>query len=772
MAGRRFSLIQICYIGISVLCVISLWFSPAVADELRFDSAAAWRTWQLPAGLLQFDADGALSLTRFEQHINAVVDARAYRHQTKERGLVRGGIWQAGSNRVAAVRVIDGDIESIWQPNPGDGVRNWNIEIDLGRVVVARELVLHFPDRDGARPFRQFDVFVSTGERFRGRSDDVFIHREVYSTTLPNTETQLRIPLAYELADTLIALDAGLDLEGEQSFLPVQYVRLEAQELSADAALAEIEVWGIGGNIAPGAIARGGALRSGELASSLENAIDSDMDTRVSLRSGIVEESWRASGMWLQVDLGATFWVDQIFLSPLRPGFGLSLAQQLLVDGENVGLQPLLREEATGNGINHFFYVFAPRKIRHLLLHALDGRSWGGSLDEFMIHALGHPAQVVLRSDFIDLGQVVGDGRSKAISSLSWDAEQAPGAQIQLRSRAGNSLRQDLTFHNRLGAVVTERTWLSTPKVLRGRIDTTIVASDDWDDWSNVYQLAQEPFKSQTPARLIQLEAILSTQDPQVTPVLRSLSLHFNDALVQRAWGRVLPRRAEPNETTRFSYVLWPQGDELDRGFDRLRLAVRGAVDLSAVTLAVGGVKVEALAIDAPADSLLFITLPEEIKDDSLQIEFTARILENATVVALDLGSVQTPDIWQSVSPRERHADVVFLPDLVGREQLLTDLLVAPQAFTPNADGINDRVDISFVVLNADGSAAQVRIFDLAGRLVAELAATASGRVRSYSWDGRDRRGHRVEPGIYMCDIDAGAAAGDGRILRSIAVTY
>lgn len=133
---------------------------------------------------------------------------------------------------------------------------------------------------------------------------------------------------------------------------------------------------------------------------------------------------------------------------------------------------------------------------------------------------------------------------------------------------------------------------------------------------------------------------------------------------------------------------------------------------------------------------------------------------------------MQTPDIWQSVSPRERHADVVFLPDLVGREQLLTDLLVAPQVFTPNADGINDRVDISFVVLNADGSAAQVRIFDLAGRLVTELAANASGRVRSYSWDGRDLRGHRVEPGIYLCDIDAGAAAGDGRILRSIAVAY
>ncbi len=766
MTPMRFSLVWF-YASILVLCG-----SPASADELRFASAAAWDTWQLPAGLIQFDAEGALSLTRFEQRIDAVSDARAYRHLTKERGLVRGGIWQAGSNRAAAVRVIDGDRRSFWQPDLNDGVRNWNIEIDLGRVVLAQEVILHFPDRAGARPFRHFDVFASTGERFRGRSDDIFVHREIYSTTLPNGETEIHIPLAYELADTLRVLDAGLEGEAAQNFLPVQYVRLEARELSADAALSEIEVRGIGGNIGPGSIARGGALRSGELASSLENAIDGDMDTRVSLRSGIVEESWRASGMWLQIDLGATFWVDRIFLSPLRAGFGLSIAQQLLVDGENAGLEPLLREGDADASIRHFYYVFKRRKIRHLILHALDGRSWGGSLDEFMVHAVGHPAQVVLRSGFIDLGQTAGDGRSKAISSLSWDAELAPGAQIQLRSRAGNSLLEELTFHNRLGAVVTERTWLSTPKVLRGRIDSAIVASDDWDNWSNVYQLAEEPFKSQTPARLVQLEAILSTQDPQVTPILRSLSLHFTDALVQSAWGRVLPRQVEPNESARFSYVLWLQGDEQDRGFDRLRLTVQGAVGLADVVVEVGGVQVVPLALDTQADSLVFITLPVAIKNDSLRIELNARVLKNATVFALHLGHAQSPDIWQAVRPRERHADIVFLPDLIGREQLVGDVLVAPQVFTPNADGVNDRVHISFVVFNADKVEPQVRVFDLAGRLVAELIREGDGRMREYSWDGRDRRGNRVMPGVYLCDIDVAAESADGRLMHSIAVVY
>jgi hypothetical protein len=757
--------------GALISCWPLLWLADTGAEELRFDSAEAWGVWRLPAGLVQFDEGGALRLTRFERSINAVSDAGTYRHSTKERGSFRGGIWQAGSNRVSAARVIDGDAQTFWQPDPADGLRNWVIEVDLGRVVLAQEVLLRFPDRAGARPFRQFAVLTSAGKRFRGRSDDVFIHQEVYNTTLPNRETEIRIPLSYEGADTLQALDPGVDLGSVQRFLPVQYVRLEANALSQDAALAEIEVVGIGGNVGLGTVARGGALRSGEQARSLEKAIDGDMDTQVALRRGIIEESWRASGMWLQLDLGAIFWVDSIFLSPLRSGFGLSLAQRFLAEGENAGLEPLLREGEISFSYQHFFYVFKPRKIRHLILHALNGRSWGRGVDEFMVHAFGHPAQVVLRSDFLDLGQLAGDGRHKAVGSLAWDAELPPGTRIQLRSRSGNSLRREYTFYDRKGEVVSELSWRNAPKVLRGPVDSTVVVGEDWNEWSNVYQLSGERFKSVTPTRLVQLEAILSTEDPQVTPVLRALSLDFTDALVQVAQARILPRQAEPNRDVRLNYVLWTRGDARDRGFDRLRVKVPGAVVAAEVAVEVGGQRVEPLEVFAQADSLLFVTLPAVVKGDSISIEFNTRILRNATVFPLHLGHTQHPDIWQFVGPAERHEDVVFLPDLIGREQLIGDLEVSP-VFTPNGDGRNDRVEIRFAILKAQVVEPQVRIFDLAGRLVAELEQGGSRGVVEYSWNGRDARGNWVRPGIYLCDVDLGAESGDDRAIRSIAVVY
>lgn len=744
----------------------------AESEELRFDSADAWRIWQIPEGVVQFDAEGALSLRRFERHVNAVGDAGAYRHQTKEREIVRGGIWQVRSNPADAVRAIDGDVQTIWQPDPDDGARNWLIEIDLGRVVLAQEVVVRFPDRPGARPFRQFKIFTSDGRRFRGRSDDIFIHQEVYSTNLPNQQTEIRVSLAYEGADTLQALDASVNLASVGAFLPVQYVRLEADALSEDAALAEIEVVAVVGNVAPGAAARGGGLRSGEQARSMENATDGDMDTQVAFRRGIIEESWRASGMWMQLDLGATFWVDRVFLSPMRAGFGLTLAQRFFAEGENAGLQPLLPNGELSGGYSHFYYAFTPRKIRHLIVHALDDFSWGGGVGELMVYAFGHPAEVVLRSDFIDLGQVAGDNRQKAVAGMFWDAELPPGTRIRLRSRSGSSLRQEYAFHDRKGELISQLSWTNLPKVLRGPVDSTVVTGGDWDEWSNIYQVSGEPFKSVTPTRLLQLEAILSTEDPQMTPVLRSLSLDFSDALVQRAQGRILPREVTANQSVRFSYGLWASGDGQDSGFDRLRMEVPGPIAIEALTVEVGGAEVRPVEVRVEADSLLFITLSEPVTNDSVRIGFDVGVLRNATVFSLHLGDTRRSDIWQFVDPIERHADVVFLPELIGRDGLIGDLEVLPAIFSPNSDGINDMVETRFAILKAQVAEPKVRVRDLAGRLVAELTGDVRRGVAVYRWDGRDARGLVVAPGVYLFDVDLRAESGDGRAVRSVAVVY
>ena len=309
------------------------------------------------------------------------------------------------------------------------------------------------------------------------------------------------------------------------------------------------------------------------------------------------------------------------------------------------------------------------------------------------------------------------------------------------------------------------------PKVIRGPIDTVVSTGADWSAWSNFYQFSGEAFKSETPRRFIQLDLMLSTEDPAVAPVLHALSLDFEDALVTWAAGQVTPRHAAPNEATRFTYALQTSASADDSGFDRLRFSTPSAVDAAGVRLWIGGAE-RAAHVRVAGDSLLFVDLPETVLTDSISLEFTTKVLHNATVFAADLGQEARPGLWQSVEAAERQANLVFLPDLPGSERLIGDLQIAPLAFSPNGDGVNDRLHIRFALFKAVDVTPSVRIFDLAGREVVRLASSGAGVLQAFSWDGLDASGARVAPGVYACRIDAGAAAGQGQVVRTVAVAY
>jgi gliding motility-associated-like protein len=89
----------------------------------------------------------------------------------------------------------------------------------------------------------------------------------------------------------------------------------------------------------------------------------------------------------------------------------------------------------------------------------------------------------------------------------------------------------------------------------------------------------------------------------------------------------------------------------------------------------------------------------------------------------------------------------------------LIDEIRIPAVFTPNGDGVNDRLDIEFTVLTLrDDRPVEVAIFDLSGRRVATAASTSglnqtqSGTV-NFSWDGTGASGDLMPPGIYIARV-------------------
>ena len=168
----------------------------------------------------------------------------------------------------------------------------------------------------------------------------------------------------------------------------------------------------------------------------------------------------------------------------------------------------------------------------------------------------------------------------------------------------------------------------------------------------------------------------------------------------------------------------------------------------------------------------LIVELPAEVRDDSVTVAFSARVLRNATVFDVVLGHIDRPGLWQSVEARSRRDNIVFLPQLAGDDRLIGDLLISPQTFTPNGDGVNDEVEVRFALYKVDAAAPRVRVFDLLGREVAGFTPAASGALQYFRWDGRDPSGNIVPPGIYLCQIDAMAEAGAGEVLQTISVAY
>lgn len=764
----------------------------AGADELVFDSQAAWQDWEMPRDLVQVDEVGRVQLVRFRTDANAALDAGRFVHPTQKRGEVRGGIWAAGSAPATAGRLIDGDPGTFWQPEMGDPLEAWTVDIDLGRAVLARSIVLKFPDQEGARPFRQFSVYAATGARIQA-TDDVFKYELVYRTTRPNQDALIAIDLEYLGTDSTLVLDEGmgLDLERERRYQVVQYLSIEVEEKHPGAALGEVEVIGVGDNVSLGT-ARRGRFVNGEVAVDPASMFDGDMNTFGLVTSGHTfagtKGGWKETGTWWGADLGATFFIEGLFLYFQARGEALS---SFIFSGTHAGSGHILlysegrqsistslpvpealdytelvtHDRPIDDGLFQIRYLFKPRKMRYLFWHGITDQEWNTRPMELMLFSDGYPAQVSLRSPYLDLGTLAGDQRPKVIRALDWQADLSPATEVRLRSRSGNTLEEVYTFYDKKGEQVTEARWNSLPKVTRGHIDTAVVTGADWDEWSEEYEFSGEAFKSKSPRRFVQVELILGTEDPALTPRLEGLGIRFEEALLQGATGSILPRQARPNEDTRFTYTLWPRAGEADSGFDLLRLALPGPA--AGVALWVGG-KPVATQLAAQGDSLL-LALPEPVRADSVEIEFTTRLIDNATVFSLDLGSSRRPGLWQSVEAAQRRADVVLVPELASNNRLIADLRLSTRLLTPNGDGINDHLEVSLVVLKGDGQVPRVSLYDLQGRLVSALEPAGVGAFR---WAGQDLQGRLVQPGVYVLRVELKAQAGAQVQTRALAVAY
>ena len=761
----------------------------ASADQLRFDSVRDWRDWQVPVGAVHLAASGAIQPVRVQKGVNAVRDALAF----------GGGIRRAGSNPSQARALLDGNPTTGWAPDPTDDRADWFVEIDLGRSVSAHRIALVFAD--DAPPFELFDLLLSAGEPQLDHVANPVAGSLIYRIK-ERFKENARHRVEYAPGDALY-------------LTPIRYLQIRNLKHIPDARLVAVEVESIGDNLILNLIERGGAIDV--VIDAFVRAEEVTLGNALNLVDGSIFDRWRNGReprntyntySHITIDLGAVYPVDFVRLITgvaIRGGFGEHLLRTragasgarsfsyknyevltsdgtIAPDGTRIWTRHFAgyasSENHTAGLADHQFPTLPARYVRIVWLiwdatcaAALPDASsrWGcyanGSAEEIQVYGEGYPLAVRLGSPLIDLG------RGKNLNSIEWQAQTPLGTHVEIRSRTGNEVVEQYTFYDKNGRQVTTKRYDKLIPSFKGNIDTTRIAGADWSPYSNIYGASGAAFSSPSPRRFMELEVRLVSDSPMQAPRFDWLAVHFSDPLASAVVGEVFPLEVAPGQKTRFSYFLRPATTQ--DGFDRI--AVEASTGPRFDAAFVDGARVE-VAVEALAQGFR-ATFPRRIRSRQLvELRFIAPVYVQATRFDAFLEDSQKTRTRQLVDPGdaspqvESSSNVVRLPIA---DQLFADLSFSPALITPNGDGINDQLRISFDLINVlSARPLHLRIYDLSGQpLFVQEQAGRAGAI-AWDWDGRDLHGQRVPPGLYIAELQVAGDAGDRSARRVVAVAY
>jgi hypothetical protein len=572
---------------------------------------------------------------------------------------------------------------------------------------------------------------------------------------------------------------AEYDGFAEEQQGPIRYYRQEIPRI------AEIEVITVGDNINLGLLDRSGTAVIETSGGDLKDiaAVISDGDYSKGHNGSIFSKTYE----YLE-DLGGLFWVDTMhYLTD-----GASSIDALSVDISDGSRAPdgSIRYDPVGEsnvlgtsghssskGIRFRELHMEPAKVRYVrarFSNPLSGLSYIG-FTEVMIYGEGYVPGVELTSDLIELGQ------SKNLIAIEWLGDMPEGTRIQLQTRTGGQPREVTTYHDAAGNAVTESRYQRLPTSKRGEITTHPEPGEDWSPWSVAYSRSGAEITSPSPRPFLQLRARLETDHVNVAATLRSVVLQMADPVADRLVGEVWPLRiGTVGAETEFSLYIRPEIGSGTQGFDEIRVeATAGArIELVGVNSGSDGDFQAGMAVPLAvrngtpqsAPESLHIRLARRLSRgvDVVEVRFRATILGNSASFRAFVRDGED-GFWQRVDEGDAtqvvNSQRVTVLALQGVE-VLTGLTLSGQVLTPNDDGVNDDLVLSFAVARVnDARPVRLTIHDLAGRevqRVAELRQDARGQY-ALRWDGTDTSGQLVAPGIYLARIvvEADAASAE-----------
>ena len=578
-----------------------------------------------------------------------------------------------------------------------------------------------------------------------------------------------------------------------------------------------MEVWTAGVNVSLGILQRGGALTEPNKGAFPERAFD-----------GRIVTSWDATvystvgdiAGWgrLTVDLGALYRLREVraLTGPLTGytrvlyGYELRGSDGSRAPDGSLIWQTLSSEERLQNLITRLFAdSFEPRNIRYLEFRNLDlarrtradeGHRHMSTVSEMQIYAAGYVPELVMTSGFIDMRQ------SRALTTVSWDAEVPAGTAVEIRTRTGDELREVTRYFNAQGKEQPNKeAYDKLPSFMRGEILTEVLTGPGWSNWSQTYVESGEPVRSPSPRRYMEIEARLLTDDPGAAAALNAINVSFVNPVAESVTAEIHPKRDVPlGEVVDFDVYVLPEYASGNPRVDRVRVVspamaamglrqvARGSASaFSAGTATEFSLHEDGRYLDAAGreagvfgegTDTLEVVLPSLLASRELvRVSFSVAVYQSGSTFLAAVGNGDRPEVWQAADAGDALENDVAAG---GGMTVLTPLGggnirifgVNPPVVTPNGDQINDLAVFEFAVLRINAERdVEVVIYDLAGRRVRRLTETRSQATGRYAvaWDGTDEAGEVVRPGVYVARIDVDSdGSGGGAATRLVHVAY
>ena len=312
----------------------------------------------------------------------------------------------------------------------------------------------------------------------------------------------------------------------------------------------------------------------------------------------------------------------------------------------------------------------------------------------------------------------------------------------------------------------------------------------NWSFWSASQLESGEAIRAPDGRQFFQVRAFLSSQDVFSYGRLRSITVEFSPLLANPVLAEVA-LLDEPNPLD--GVVEVPLGEPVtltydvraeftsaaQGGFNGLRLNTPGPVDFQRFEMGEPLVEVQPDSLFVREQSLEIYFPSNPVQPGAnvpLRLTFGTRVFSFITLFGGEVFQIGGENLAQSIDAGDA-SEAVSTNDLrviapLTRLEVLSELVIESKVLTPNGDGINDALQLSYTLRGVQSSRVKVTIHDLSGRVVHRLTDDVFDEGRYIeTWDG-SVDGMTVPPGAYLVRVTVDTDLGTFERIRIVAVAY